>query len=191
MSECIVSDSSFYICFLSDLKKRKWLYKFLNYYSFHLGEKILGELPDCVRKDEGFIVKVSIDEYDYYELIKPFFGREKKHRDDGEYEAIGIAYHLNRKNSLKCLIIDESKARNFVNRHFPKLREKLVGTIGFIRNCYLEESIDIVCALDILTSIKDAVEKGEKERPCSMNEKNYRKILMPAIKGIRRCFDGK
>ena len=92
---------------------------------------------------------------------------------------------------MNCLIIDDLLARNFVIRHFPKLKKRLVGTIGFVRNCCFKESISVIYAIKILNSMKYAVEKGEKERPCSIDKKNYQKILIPVIKEIKRCFNGK
>jgi len=190
MVECVISDSSFYICFSCDLKRKDWLYNFLEIYSFYLGTKILNELPSSLFKDKKFISKVNKHNCDYYELIKPFFGRKSKHRDDGEYEAIGIAYYLLSKDCLKYLILDESIARNFVERYFPDLKEKLVGTIGFIRACCcVDKNIHPKHAIGILNTIKETVEKGEKDRPCNMDKKNYQKILIPVMKDIKRCFN--
>ena len=190
VDEDVVADSSFYICFACDLKRKDWLYKFLRSYSFYLGKKILKELPKLLSSDGSFISELHIDEYDYYGLIKPIFGRDPKHIDDGEYEAIGIAHYLEVKGSLRYLIIDDSRSRNFVKRHFPLLKDFLVGSIGFIRDsCCYDKKISDEQAINILITMKKAVEEGERKRPCSMDEKNYQKILMPTVRKIRRCSD--
>lgn len=190
VNESIVADSSFYICFACDLKRKDWLYKFVRFYLFYLGKRILGELPKSLTNNKNFMSELHIDEYNYYALIKPIFGRDPKHIDDGEYEAIGIAHYLEVKRSLRYLIIDDSKSRNFVKRHFPVLEDYLVGTIGFIRECCCyDKKISAEEAINILATIKNAVEEGERIRPCRMDEKNYQKILMPAIQKIRRCSD--
>lgn len=119
VGESIVADSSFYICLACDLKRKDWLCKFVRLYIFILGKRILRELPKSLTNDKNFTSELHIDDYDYYALIKPIFGRDPKHIDDGEYEAIGIAHYLEVKGSLRYLIIDDSRSRNFVRRHFP------------------------------------------------------------------------
>lgn len=188
--EDIVADSSFYICLACDLERKDWLYKFMRFYSFYLGKRILKELPKSLTDDKNFMLELNIDDYDYYGLIEPIFGRDPRHKDDGEYEAIGIAHYLEAKGSLRYLILDDSRSRNFVKRHFPLLKDYLVGTIGFIRDCCCcDRKISAEQAINILTAIRVAVEEEKETRPCSMDEKNYQKILIPAIQKIKRCFD--
>lgn len=189
MEDGVASDSSFYICFGSDLKRKDWLRKFVNIYSFYAGKQIKKESISLF-KDENFNSSIKFVEFDYYELIKPFLGRDSKHMNDGEYEAIGIAHFLESKGCLKYLIIDDLTPRNFVTRHFPDLGKNLVGTIGFIRDCCCEDK-KIKCeqAIEILNSIKESVEKGEVNRPCSMDIKNYKEILIPAMEKIRGRYE--
>ncbi|MHA1651633.1 MAG: hypothetical protein ACTSYB_15685 [Candidatus Helarchaeota archaeon] len=103
MIEGVVADSSFYICLACDLKDVNWLYLFLDVYSFHIGNKLLNELDESLSDNNDFLSRIKLDNYSYYELIKPFFGRNKKHLDDGEYEAIGIAYYLENEGQLNLM----------------------------------------------------------------------------------------
>ncbi len=188
MDKDVAADSSFYICFASDLKRKDWLYKFLEAYRFNLGERIINEIPKSLSNDKNFMPKLNTCKYDYYELIKPLLGRDPKHMNDGEYEVIGIAYYLESKSSLRFLIIDDLRPRNFVKKHFPLLKKKLVGTIGFIGDCCCcDKKIDAEEAIGILISIKSAVEEGKERRPCSMDRENYQKILITTIQKIMRC----
>ena len=50
MNNSIASDSSFYICFSSDLKRKDWLYKFVNLYSFYIGKRIKNEIKEWINK---------------------------------------------------------------------------------------------------------------------------------------------
>ncbi|MHA1300799.1 MAG: hypothetical protein ACTSO9_15385 [Candidatus Helarchaeota archaeon] len=187
----VTSDSSFFICFYCDLQNSDYLHFFLKIYDIFLGQRIFNELPKKLHKDKKFLSKITFINYDYYQLIMPFFGSHPKHIKDGEYEAIGLAYFLNLNNNLKYLIIDEKRARNFTKRFFPELAKKQVGTIGFIRDCCCEDKkIKPNLAIEILYKIKNAVETSIKKRPCSLGKKDYRNILIPIIEKIKQgCWD--
>lgn len=179
----ISSDTSFYIGFNNDLNKKDWLIKFVNSYTFYLGNKIIGEMSKSLVKDKEFISKLKQIKFDYYELIKPYFGRDKKHLNDGEYEAIGIAHYLYFKGTLHFLIIDEIKIRNFVSRHFPYLNQKLVGSIGFIRDCCLEDKIiNVSFAIEILKLVKKEINKGK--RVFGIDQKDYGKLVKPILNNL-------
>lgn len=182
---CIAPDSSFFICFKCDLKRNDLLYEIVDNYSIYVGNRILKEIS-TKKTDEKLISIVNVVEVDYYELIKPYFGRNPSHLDDGEYEAIGIAHFLNDLNCLEFLIIDEAIARNFVIKHFPDLKNKLVGTVGFIRDSYCKTAvIELSVALEILNLMYKAVNNIKTKRPCSMDTKNYKNILIPTIKKLK------
>ncbi len=192
MRECISSDSSFYICFLNELEREDWLFDFLDSYSFYMGERINSEVFEKNPKNEMLKVKVEdLGEFNYYELIRPYFGRSIDKMKDGEYEAIGIAHFLKDWGILSYLILDDLRPRKFVLRHFPQLQDNLVGTIGFIRDCCcLDKKISQKRAIEILNSIKKSLELGYKERPCGMDTKSYKSILIPVISKIDRGCDG-
>lgn len=188
-SYCVSSDSSFYISFIEGLKRKDWLFFFINRYHFYLGERLLGELSTSPASDPEFLASVNRVDVDYYELVRPYFGRHPKHLDDGEYEAIGIAHYLHLRRKLHYLIIDEKRIRNFVNKHFPYLNGKLVGGIGFIRDsCKKDQIISISCAIDMLTTIKKAIDSGK--RIFGVDKNTYELIVAPILETlIASCKD--
>jgi len=184
---CVSSDTSFYICLSQDLPREPWLVAVASLYSFCLGNRILSELPIKLRKNESLMSKIKIIHYDYYELVKPFFGREAQHQQDGEYEAIGIGYHLEELGVLAYLILDDARARKFVLRFFPSLQKKMVGTLGFLRDsCCVDHKISPMDALSILEEIRQNVKDRDRARPCGMDTRNYKEILVPIINEINR-----
>ena len=185
MHENVVADSSFYICYECDLKKSKWLHYFLKSYSFNLGVRIINELPETLSKSEHFYSYVKVHNEDFFEIVKPFYGRSEKHKNDGEYEAIGIAYHLNSFNDLKNFILDDYRANNFVKKHFPELTPKLIRTIGFIVKSNYDGVLSTEYALEILNDIKTVADQhisiSYDKRPCGIDKISYSKILIPTI----------
>jgi|GEM_PF-752045 hypothetical protein len=188
MTENIVADSSFFCCCETDIRKREVLLLLMSKYDFFIGNKLQNEIPNSLLIDEVFVHSIYVKEEDFFELIRPFFKRSKKHEDDGEYEAIGIAYHLNEHYNLKFLILDDSVAYKFVKANFKDLSNKLTRTIGFIKNCcYIDKSLSPETTLKLLLEMKKAFETYEtiisdrKVRPCSLDRKIYSTILIPLI----------
>lgn len=166
-----------------------YLHHFFNCYNFYIGSNLWDEIPNSLCNDSVFKEKIIEKNYDYAALMRPYFERNPEHINDGEYEAIGLAYFLEMQNKLGYLIIDDRTPYNFVKRHFDHLENYLTGTIGFIGNCCCtEEDITPKDAIDLLNYIKRLVK--EHNRPCSMDEKNYKKIIDPVIKRIRSWDDG-
>ncbi len=189
---CIVPDSSFYICFVHDLQNKDWIYEFLDIYSAYAGNRIIEEISEKLSNKDIIFSRIKVIDFDYYELVRPYFGRSEKHIDDGEYEAIGIAHYLEIKGCLKYLILDEKKGRAFVKNHFPYLVDRMVGTIGFIRHsCCRDKTINIAHAIEILTKIKTTVDIGKINRPCSIDKESYKAVLIHTIEKINNeCKDG-
>jgi len=182
----VSADSSFYICFVDDLEEKEWIYKFIKLYSFYIGRRVLSEIPDTLLNDDDFRNSVTVVDYDYYSLIKPIFGRDPKHLEDGEYEAIGIAHYLDILGELRYLILDDRRAKNFVKNNFEYLADKVVGTIGFIRNSCLEDrKLECEKGVEILNKIKETVKSGKK-RPLNLNEKKCKEIIDPIIEELLR-----
>lgn len=178
----VVADASFYLCYHSDIRKDEYLNIFLSSYSFYLGPLILNELPKSLTESDGFLKVVNFDDGSFFELIKPFFGRSINHEKDGEYEAIGLAYHLNLHFGLKYLIIDDKRAYKFVAANFKSLESKLTRNIGFIVKSNKEDSIlSLKMTIEILESIQMCVQKaiteGSTSRPCSADPKVCEKYL--------------
>lgn len=186
MRDSVVADSTFYSCCACDIRRKDILFRFLSVYSFFLGDKIFGELPEPLTNDSGFTRLVTTYNFDYYQLIKPFFGRNPCHINDGEYEAIGIGYMLDAQGKLRFLILDDRRPNKFAKRHFSNLEPRVKGTIGFVQEaCCEDQRISPDQVLEFLIKIETVFTNGEKQRPCSIDPEILRTILMPAIEYIR------
>jgi len=153
---------------------------------------LLDEIPNSLCEDPTFKNEVIVEKYDYAALMLPYLERDPKHINDGEYEAIGLAYNLEIRNLLKYLIIDDRKPYKFVKRHFPHLEKYLTGTIGFLEYCCcIENYIGSEKAIRLLMEIKKLTEDAsDGNRPCSMDKRRYEKIIDPVIERIRSWDDG-
>lgn len=193
MPNCVAADSSFVICLHTDLGKMEWLLQLLGIYQFYIGQRILNEIPEEVGTSPEFLSRVTVLEPDYYELLRPLFKRKTSHLADGEYEAIGIAYELEMKGSLRFLIIDEKRARNFVKRNFPQLAKCMNGTIGFIKEAHLTDrkiiAADAINILERILMISESMARGER-RPCGLVARDCREIVMPILDKIKETSQG-
>ena len=187
MRDSVVADSTFYSCCACDIKRKDILFRFLSTYPFYLGDKISGELPEVLVRDGSFSQRVTLYNFDYFQLIKPFFGRSSHHANDGEYEAIGIGYMLDAQAKLQFLILDDRRPYKFAKRHFVHMAPRVTGTIGFVQDsCCCDRKISAEHALEFLEEIEQAVTEGKKQRPCSIDPEIRTTILMPAIEYIRK-----
>lgn len=174
----IVPDSSFYICFLDDIRRVDALLRLMTceYYSLVMGSVIRREVTakEC---PEDFLDAlhhhVEGFEYQAYgEILRPFFGDEEIRK--GESEAVVISFILHRMGERHILIIDESPARRFVGGRFPELLQYLTGTVGFLETCTVlrniftpEEAIELLRAMLASTFridpdiVHEAIEKLE------------------------------
>lgn len=190
----VVADSTFYICYSSDINKIDFLNTLVKSYSFHIGPHVLKELPHNLVSCDLFISSLDINEISFFEIVKPYFGRTNIHEDDGEYEAIGIAYHLDTFSDLNHLIIDDKIAYNFVQNNFPSLKSKLIRNIGFIVNCCKTDAVvPLDYIIELLETIKQCVEKsyssGSKKRPCSIDIKLCKTYLVSLIKQLKDEYE--
>jgi hypothetical protein len=191
MRECVVADSTFYSCCACDIKRKDLLFRFLSSYPFYLGDKISGELPDTLVNDNDFTQRVTEYNFNYFQLIKPFFGRSPHHANDGEYEAIGIGYMLDVQDKLRFLILDDRRPNKFVKKHFAHLARRMTGTIGFVQeSCCIDNKVLPELALEFLHEIQRTIKSDGKKRPCSLTSETCRAILMPAIEYIRNYHVG-
>ena len=154
----VVPDSSFYICFLDDIKRVDTLLRLLicEDYSFIMGSVVRREVTakEC---PEDFVDAMNhhVVGFEYHahgEILRPFFGDEEIRR--GETEAVVISFILHHGGERHVLIIDESPARNFVETRFQDLLQYLTGTIGFLEMCTTvrkvftpEEAIEMLRAI--------------------------------------------
>jgi hypothetical protein len=188
MVDNIIADSSFYCCCESDIQKRDIVILLLSRYDFFIGKNIMREIPASLLGCEDFTNSISIVEENFFELVRPVFTRSSEHENDGEYEAIGIAYHLNEHYNLKYLILDDIIAYKFTKKNFDALSKKLTRTIGFIKGCcYIDKTLSAELTLEILIQMKKSFElymddnSEKKKRPCSLDQKIYSTILIPMI----------
>ena len=177
MAECVVADSSFYCCCESDIQKRGSLIFLLLKYEFFIGKIIQEEIHVSLLNCEEFTKSIFVVEENFFELLRPLFTRSTEHENDGEYEAIGIAYHLNEHYNLKYLILDDIIAYKWTKKNFNDLSKKLTRTIGFIKNCcYTDKTLSPERTLEILLEMKKSFEIYEanvsekKKRPCSLDK---------------------
>ena len=192
MKHNIVADTSFYSCNIKDLSRLDLITYYLENYQFHAGHIILDkELLPNIDCDKTIADKISRRESaNYTELFKALCLRDDKHiEEDGEYEAIGIALELALTNELHRLIIDDSTPRNFAKK-IPLLKEKTMGTIGFIRDSYHKDRIITKeQCIAHLKAIHRAYETNpdKNHRPCSMDEKIVKNVLLPLIQELENA----
>ena len=154
----VVADSSFYICFLDDIKKPQYLIRLTDYFEFVLGKIIDEELRRS--PNYSYIKNIMRKKFFYFkygnyeEILRPFFSMEEIQK--GEHEAIAISIILVRLELLEIfLIIDENSARNFIKKNFQDIYPMVKYTVQFIVECYFNHNIfkkDEI--IEILTLIK-------------------------------------
>lgn len=183
----VFADSSFFICFLEELKQSN-CYNFLDYYNFAIGSKVFNEIKEHLENNLINKLYYCPDEnYDYSALIAPLLSNEEKNKNKGEYEVMGLSLHYLSSNRVKYIIIDDKKARNFAKRNFVGLTKYITGTIGFIIFCSKDNFISKIDAINILKDIEFAIENHEESQGdfiCSLGKKNYKKIINDAIKKL-------
>jgi len=146
----------------------------------------LGELPKPLTSTTDFSRLVTVYNFDYYQLLKPYFGRNPHHIHDGEYEAIGIGYMLDAQDKLRFLILDDRRPNKFAKKHFSSLAPRVKGTLGFVKEaCCEDQRISREHALEFLREIENTLTRGKKQRPCSIDPEIYTAILMPVIEYIK------
>lgn len=153
----VVSDSSFYICFLDEIQRVDALLRLVTsrHYSFVMGSVIRGEVTakEC---PGAFIDAIDshIEIFEYYghsEILRPFFGDEEIRR--GESEAIVISFILHGRGERHILVIDESPARRFLRGRFPDLVQYLTGTVGFLERSTVRKFFTPEEAIEMLRAI--------------------------------------
>ncbi|MEX2705952.1 MAG: hypothetical protein Q6352_011905 [Candidatus Freyrarchaeum guaymaensis] len=141
----VVPDSSFYICFLDDINAPHYLLQLLNarIFKFILGKIIKTEIeksPNYKSIEKTIDSRVEIFEYyNYGEILRPFFSLEEIKK--GDNEVIVISYVLYFLNLTFITILDDTKPRKFLERNFPELYTRVVGTVGFIEKCSCQYNI--------------------------------------------------
>ncbi len=154
MTEHIIADASFYICFLNDINCPDALIKILDNFTAHIPPRIYSEVKKAKiievldsRKDK--ISLFSDAPFELGEVTKALFAKSEIAK--GEHEVVVVAYLCHNMGLKFILIIDEQGPRNFTIKNLPYLAPYLTGTVGFIGDCYItyrifnkQESLDII-----------------------------------------------
>jgi len=173
----VIPDSSFFICFLDDIKMPTILRRMItsNYFTFVLCEKVEKELlKNPVSREFLADLNTQFESFKYSmyaEILKPLFAVEEIVKGEHEVVVAAYVYHHVLNQGYK-VIIDEVETRKFIKRNFPEIFKNVVGTLGFIKQSFSDYSIITRNeALNILNAIekskfrvnKDILEKTRKE----------------------------
>jgi len=187
----IVADSTFYLLFYADLSDCDSLHKIIMAFDFYVGNKIKDELKNHISKDDVFskrILDVSQD-VNFIQILKGFyqflqreFPTYSNWIKDGEFEAIGISYHLNRMGRLRFLIIDDNDARRFVEKELNTLHQFLIRTPAFLCVSCKNGHFDKAFVVKILNNIKVSIEAGKS--PLRLEINGWKKYIKPLIDSL-------
>jgi predicted nucleic acid-binding protein len=134
-SQNIIADSSFYICFLTDIEEPEILDRVIDKFDFYITPLVEHEIKiddyEELKKNEK-IIRVG-DYINFGEILKPFFST--KSIEKGEHEVIGLGYHFFMIGMPFYLVIDDLEAREFVKNNANHLISFLHGTVGIIVLC--------------------------------------------------------
>lgn len=132
----ILADSSFYLCFLDDIEQPNVLKRVLDNFDFLITPMVYKEVSksihfNVVRNHPKIIL---VPKENLGEGLRPFFS--KKEIEKGETEVIELAYRFYANDEPKIFIIDDNGPRLFVIRNLPFLEKLMIGTVGFVGECY-------------------------------------------------------
>ena len=135
----VIPDSSFYICFIDDIKDHENLIEIIKYDKFNF---IIGVIvKDEIVKSPNYnkieaVMKSDVElfsEINYGEILRPLFSKEELKK--GENEVITISFILFDLDYDIITIIDDEEPRKFFINNLTECADKLTGTIGFIGDC--------------------------------------------------------
>lgn len=131
-----VADSTFYLCFLEDIKNTKELFNLLALFDFLMTPLVSKEVSrsEKYRKIGGLpSIPVHDMNVDAAQLLRPLFTQKQIMK--GETEVIILSYHLFQSNSLFKMLLDEHQPREFVRKALNELSSSMIGTVGLIGDC--------------------------------------------------------
>ena len=135
-SKEILADSSFFICFLDDIEKPNVLDKILEKFDFLITPIVYTEVSKSINfkhiQKHPKILRVKKENLG--EALRPLFS--KKEIEKGETEIIELAYHFYVNGASRFFILDDDGPRFFVKRNLPHLEKLMIGTVGFVGECY-------------------------------------------------------
>ena len=163
----VIPDTSFFICFLDDIRASAHLLKIFGSDRFIL---VVGRVVHSeVKKSENYHqiehILISAESYDYTqfgEILRPFMSVEEISK--GEHEVIATAYVLNFLGYDLIFILDDDDARNLVMKNLREIADKMTGTVGFVKLCCCEHEVfNKEEAKSILIMIKNSKFRVKKE----------------------------
>jgi predicted nucleic acid-binding protein len=134
----LLADSSFYLCFLEDIEQPQVLLRILDRFDFLITPIVYRE----VSKSDNFnhIQKhpkiTLVQKENLGQALKPFFS--KKQIEKGETEIIELAYQYYANKDPKKFILDDKEPRLFIAQNLAYLEKFMVGTVGFVGECYYD-----------------------------------------------------
>ena len=160
----LVADSTFFICFLDDIKQPTVLLEIGKKFVFRLSPVVSTE----IKKSQNYS-KVSYatcfqdfkSELNLGEALRPFFSNAQLKK--GESEVIAISYILHNMGVDFFLILDDWDARNFVEIHLGYMHTTMRGTVGFLGDCYCTHQVfDKEKTLSLLDEIDNSTFRVKK-----------------------------
>lgn len=141
----VVSDSSFYICFLNDITRPGLLIRIIESepFQFVIGPVIKSEVKKSQNFDEiSQTFHTNLEVFSYYkygEIIRPLLSLDEIEK--GEHELIVITYILHNRELKYKIILDDLATRNFLSKTYPKMFQNVTGTVGFIGYCTIKYKV--------------------------------------------------
>ena len=134
--DSFLADSTFYLCFLEDIGKPEILLKILSMFKFFMPPLVLKEVSLCrnYNKIRGMSGITVLTDTSVGELLRPYLS--SREIEKGEAEVIALAYIWNESAKIRNFILDDQEARKFVMDNFPRLKQKMIGTVSFIGCCH-------------------------------------------------------
>jgi predicted nucleic acid-binding protein len=132
----IIADSTFYLCFLEDIGKPEILSNIMDEFDFLITPTVYNEVSHSNR----FVSVQNHPKLKLYpkqnlgEALRPFFSQKQIQK--GETEVIELAYDFYVSGCPVRIILDDKQPRMFVLRTLPELGALLIGTVGFVGDCY-------------------------------------------------------
>jgi predicted nucleic acid-binding protein len=134
----VIADTSFYVLFLKDICKPKYLKIITNNFEFNITPTLIQEVikKTTIKNftDQYSCITSINPNYNFNEILRPFFST--KELDDGETEVIGLVYQWYKTIPIHKFILDDGPARKFVERNLSEIKSMMIGTIGFIGDCH-------------------------------------------------------
>ena len=137
----ILADSSFFLCFLDDIEQPEVLKRILYRFDFLVTPIVYKEVSKSIhfKHVQNHPKIILVPKENLGEALRPFFSEKEIER--GETEVIELAYQFYSNNDPKFFIIDDDGPRLFVKRNLPYLKKLMIGTVGFVAECYYEYRI--------------------------------------------------